>query len=198
MRIPSLIHEYISKLWSWCNWAPGNVWWLQHMRMIWELLRRCEFSIVNMKSTGRQRNWLIYSGLNTVYIQRTTEDLDEDMDIIRKEVDLFIDGTSRGEDCGLGELAALLSVWFVEDSSIAIFKDHTYAANLMVSLLDPMLISNRGNQGSRYPEEMFVRFVRWLQPTCEGIQWTREDLENHLRLHVPKYLGFGAPIWMNK
>jgi hypothetical protein len=43
-----------------------------------------------------------------VYIQRTTEDLDEDMDVIRHEVDLFVDGTSGGDSCGLGELADIL------------------------------------------------------------------------------------------
>jgi len=49
-----------------------------------------------------------YSGLGTVYIQRMTEDLDENMTTIRKEVDLFIDGTQGVKSCGLGELADLL------------------------------------------------------------------------------------------
>ena len=47
--------------------------------------------------------------MGTVYIQRATEDLDEDMDVIRDEVDLFLDGTEGGESCGLGELADTLS-----------------------------------------------------------------------------------------
>lgn len=43
--------------------------------------------------------------MKTVYIQRNTEDPDEDMERIRSEVDVFIDGTSgKG---GLISLAAL-------------------------------------------------------------------------------------------
>lgn len=42
-------------------------------------------------------------GMNTVYIQRSTEDPDEEMDDVRKEVDLFIDGLNGNN--GLLELA---------------------------------------------------------------------------------------------
>jgi len=47
-------------------------------------------------------------GLGTVYIQRVTEDLDENMAKVSGEVDLFIEGTQGVESCGLGELADLL------------------------------------------------------------------------------------------
>jgi hypothetical protein len=46
--------------------------------------------------------------MRTVYIQRTTEDLDEDTDIIRGEVDVFIDGTKGRKEGGLGDLADIL------------------------------------------------------------------------------------------
>ena len=45
----------------------------------------------------------VFRGMNTVYIQRSTEDPDEKMDDIRKEVDLFIDGLNGNN--GLLELA---------------------------------------------------------------------------------------------
>ena len=48
------------------------------------------------------------SGVRTVYIQRTTEDLDEDMKQVRKEVDFFIDGTKGDEECGLAQLVDIL------------------------------------------------------------------------------------------
>ncbi|KAE8443308.1 hypothetical protein EG329_002024 [Mollisiaceae sp. DMI_Dod_QoI] len=48
-------------------------------------------------------------GMRTVYIQRTTEDLDEDMAAIQNEVDIFIDGTSGHVPHGLGELADILA-----------------------------------------------------------------------------------------
>jgi len=44
-------------------------------------------------------------GMKTIYIQRTTEDLDEDMDRVKADVDLFIDG--RDERGGLLKLAEL-------------------------------------------------------------------------------------------
>ncbi|WRT65408.1 haloacid dehalogenase, type II [Kwoniella shivajii] len=45
-------------------------------------------------------------GMKTIYIQRDTEDPDEDMDIIRDQVDLFIDGrSSAGDKGGLMRLA---------------------------------------------------------------------------------------------
>ena len=47
-------------------------------------------------------------GMSTVYIQRSTEDLTENMGTLRKDVDFFIDGTKGGKDCGLGELATIL------------------------------------------------------------------------------------------
>lgn len=46
--------------------------------------------------------------MRTVYLQCTTEYRDEDMDVIRCEVDIFIDGTKGGEEGGLGELADIL------------------------------------------------------------------------------------------
>lgn len=46
--------------------------------------------------------------MKTVYIQRSTEDLDEDMSSLRKEVDFFLKGTSGSKECGLGELADIL------------------------------------------------------------------------------------------
>ena len=47
-------------------------------------------------------------GMSTVYIQRSTEDLTENMGTLRKDVDFFIDGTKGDKDCGLGELATIL------------------------------------------------------------------------------------------
>ncbi|GBE84929.1 haloacid dehalogenase [Sparassis crispa] len=46
-------------------------------------------------------------GMKTVYVQRSTEDPNEDMEAIRAEVDLFISGLDEGE--GLLELAALMN-----------------------------------------------------------------------------------------
>lgn len=46
--------------------------------------------------------------MRTIYIQRTTEDRDEDMETIREQVDLFVDGTGGGNEVGLGELAEIL------------------------------------------------------------------------------------------
>lgn len=48
------------------------------------------------------------SGMKTIYVQRTTEDLIENMDQVRDDVDFFIDGTSGDEKCGFGELADIL------------------------------------------------------------------------------------------
>ncbi len=45
-------------------------------------------------------------GLRTVYIHRNTEDLGEDMEQVRTEVDMFVDGTKPGG--GLTELAERL------------------------------------------------------------------------------------------
>ena len=46
--------------------------------------------------------------MQTAYIQRATEDPDEDMDAVRGEVDLFVDGTTGDKQHGLGKLADLL------------------------------------------------------------------------------------------
>ncbi|PVH83898.1 haloacid dehalogenase [Cadophora sp. DSE1049] len=48
------------------------------------------------------------AGMHTTYIQRTTEDLDEDMVAVRSEVDMFIDGKRGDEHCGIVELANCL------------------------------------------------------------------------------------------
>lgn len=46
-------------------------------------------------------------GMNTVYIRRDTEDVDEDMDRIREEVDVFLEGSA--DDRGpMEKLADLL------------------------------------------------------------------------------------------
>ena len=47
-------------------------------------------------------------GMKTIYVQRKTEDLSEDLDQVRDDVDFFIDGTSGDEKCGFGELAGIL------------------------------------------------------------------------------------------
>ncbi|MCJ1457768.1 hypothetical protein MMC28_008137 [Mycoblastus sanguinarius] len=47
-------------------------------------------------------------GLKTVYVRRNTEDLNEDIDLIRKEVDFFLDGTKGNKECGFGELCDVL------------------------------------------------------------------------------------------
>jgi len=46
--------------------------------------------------------------MKTVYIARGTEDLDEDMEVVRREFDFFLNGTKETEDSGLSELAAIL------------------------------------------------------------------------------------------
>lgn len=47
-------------------------------------------------------------GIRTVYIHRSTEDLNEDMDLVRKEFDVFVDGIGRSPQGGLMALANLL------------------------------------------------------------------------------------------
>ncbi|KAF8208306.1 haloacid dehalogenase [Mycena galopus ATCC 62051] len=47
-------------------------------------------------------------GMKTIYIHRNTEDVDEDMDLIRTEFDAFVDGTAAGSDGGITAVAALL------------------------------------------------------------------------------------------
>ena len=44
----------------------------------------------------------------TAYVQRTTEDLRENMTTVRGEVDFFLDGTPGTKECGLGQLASVL------------------------------------------------------------------------------------------
>jgi hypothetical protein len=48
--------------------------------------------------------------MKTVYIQRTTEDLDEDMNAIKNDVCHFIDGRDGTDRCGLSELANILKL----------------------------------------------------------------------------------------
>ena len=48
--------------------------------------------------------------MRTVYVKRSTEDLTEDMDLVRKDADFFINGTTGSKDCGLGELATILGL----------------------------------------------------------------------------------------
>lgn len=52
------------------------------------------------------------SEFHTAYIHRSTEDLGEDMKVVRQEIDLFFDGRDIGKvgKDGLGELADLLGV----------------------------------------------------------------------------------------
>ena len=54
------------------------------------------------------------SGMKTIYVRRTTEDLGEDMQQVRDDVDFFIDGTKGDERCGFGELADILQTWWDE------------------------------------------------------------------------------------
>lgn len=46
--------------------------------------------------------------MKTIYIQRQTEDPDEDIDKIKSEMDLFIDGRYGSKESGLLELARIL------------------------------------------------------------------------------------------
>lgn len=46
--------------------------------------------------------------MKTIYVQRKTEDLTEDLKQVRDDVDFFIDGTKPDEKCGFGELADIL------------------------------------------------------------------------------------------
>ncbi|KAJ7216573.1 haloacid dehalogenase [Mycena pura] len=50
-------------------------------------------------------------GMKTIYVQRATEDLDEDMDRIRTEFDAFVDGTTDDSNSGLLGVAAILEKW---------------------------------------------------------------------------------------
>ena len=53
-------------------------------------------------------NLNLYRGMKTIYVQRTREDISEDMEQVRDGVDFFIDGTSGDEKSGFGELADIL------------------------------------------------------------------------------------------
>ena len=48
-------------------------------------------------------------GMRTIYVRRTTEDSNEDMEKVAGEVDLFIDGTAEGG--GLLDLARRLGAF---------------------------------------------------------------------------------------
>ena len=48
------------------------------------------------------------SGMLTAYVQRSTEDLHEQMTAVRGDVDFFFEGTAGTNECGLGELATVL------------------------------------------------------------------------------------------
>ena len=58
--------------------------------------------IIDMQNLNKHR------GMKTIYVQRTREDLGEDMEKVRDGVDFFIDGTSGEEKSGFGELADIL------------------------------------------------------------------------------------------
>jgi 2-haloalkanoic acid dehalogenase type II len=49
-------------------------------------------------------------GMKTVYVQRWTEDGQEDMDVVKGECEAFVDGRPGGEGCGLAQVAGLLGV----------------------------------------------------------------------------------------
>jgi len=71
--------------------------------MIYELQRKCQYT---EGTTSRELEFTIFhSGLRTVYIRRTTEDPEENMEQIEREVDIFIDG--RDPQGGLLRLATL-------------------------------------------------------------------------------------------
>lgn len=62
------------------------------------------------KIRGRSRRPLTdCRGMKTVYIQRKTEDPNEDMEIVCQEFDMFIDGTVVGTDHGFARLAHALT-----------------------------------------------------------------------------------------
>lgn len=49
-------------------------------------------------------------GFKTVYIERWTEDGEEDMDVVKGECDKFVDGRGGNEVCGLARVASLLGM----------------------------------------------------------------------------------------
>ncbi|BDD62355.1 hypothetical protein MPDQ_001871 [Monascus purpureus] len=52
-------------------------------------------------------------GMRTVYVHRSTEDVDEDMDVVRRDVDLFLTADQGGKG-PLEQLADLMGVLFVD------------------------------------------------------------------------------------
>lgn len=46
----------------------------------------------------------------TAYVQRNTEDHHEKMQVVKSDVDFFLDGTDGSKTCGFGELATVLGV----------------------------------------------------------------------------------------
>jgi hypothetical protein len=74
------------------------------MLMIFARLLSCKLRI-SLILTGANIFSALTRGMKTIYIRRTTEDLDEDMDKVKADVDLFIDG--RDERGGLLKLAEL-------------------------------------------------------------------------------------------
>ena len=47
--------------------------------------------------------------MRTAYVQRRTEDPQENMETVRREVDIFVDGTVVGKDYGFSKLAYSLT-----------------------------------------------------------------------------------------
>lgn len=72
------------------------------MLMIFVQLPNCT---LNSKIADSVTYYCFHRGMKTVYIQRSTEDPDEDMEQVKNDVDLFIDG--RDGAGGLVELAEL-------------------------------------------------------------------------------------------
>ena len=107
------------------------------MRMTWGQLRQCQcFSSLVY--------WLSFSSLNddrgmkTIYVQRTTEDLIENMDQVRDDVDFFIDGTSGDEKCGFGELADILQAW--QREMFRRYEAHSGVSLSMLSVRSTILL----------------------------------------------------------
>jgi hypothetical protein len=49
-----------------------------------------------------------YRGMQTAYIRRETEDPEEDMEEVQREIDYFVDGRGGGVEVGLNKLADVL------------------------------------------------------------------------------------------
>ncbi|KAK8861285.1 haloacid dehalogenase, type II [Kwoniella newhampshirensis] len=76
-----------------------------------ELLRREPAQVAMVAAHAYDLRAAKAVGMRTIYIQRDTEDPDEDMALIQSEVDLFVDGrTSAGIKGGLSQLASILGV----------------------------------------------------------------------------------------